>query len=188
MNHHGVTHVEYGAVCAVSVKTGELETHFTKLAELLTSFFPRRDLRSNAMDYVRGLLTPGVAGNCWAVAETAGHARPFFRLQHLLSGAVWDEDAIVAVYAAFDADHAFATKGRIARARAHRALDAGLGPARATGDEVYGRSSELRTLFRQRGLGYVFAVDADFRITTPGSVTMRADQAIGLVEPRDTTC
>ena len=86
--------------------------------------------------------------------------------------------------AGFDADHAFATKGQIARAQAQRALDSELRPAWATGDEVYGRSSELRTLFEQRGVGYVFAVGADFRITTSGSVTMRADQAIGLVEAR----
>src|SRR5262249_2614750 len=50
-------------------------------------------LRSNAMSYLRGLLCPGVAGNCWAIAQVAGHTRPY-RLQHLLSGAVWDEDAV----------------------------------------------------------------------------------------------
>ena len=210
---------------------------------------------------------PGVSGNCWALAQAAGYARPY-RLQHLLSGAVWDEDAgrdavrtfvarhlgdggvlifdetgdlkkgqatagvgrrytgaagrienaIVAVYATyatyatahghalidrelyvqrewftdpdrmraagFNDQHAFATKWQIARDQARRALGAGLAPAWATGDEVYGRSSELWALFEQRGVGYVFAVGADFRITTSGSVTMRADQAMGLVEPR----
>jgi integrase len=33
------------------------------------------------------------AGNCWALAEAAGHARPY-RLQHLLSGAIWNEDEV----------------------------------------------------------------------------------------------
>ena len=215
------------------------------------------------MAYLRALLVPGVSGNCWALAQAAGHPRPH-RLQHLLSGAVWDEDAvrdavrgfvarylgeggilifdetgdlkkgqatagvgrqytgtagrienaIVAVYATyatarghalidrelyvqrewftdpdrmhragFDDQHAFATKGQIARDQARRALDAGLQPAWAAGDEVYGRSSELRTLFEQRGVGYVFAVGRDFQLTTSGHVKMRADQAKDLVEP-----
>ena len=51
--------------------------------------------------------------------------------------------------AGFDAHHAFATKGQIARAQAQRMLDSGLQPAWAASDEVYGRSSELRTLFEQ---------------------------------------
>lgn len=85
--------------------------------------------------------------------------------------------------AGFEAGHVFATKGQIARDQARRALDGGLSPAWATGDEVYGRSSELREEFEQRGVGYVFAVGADFRITTSGSVKMRADQALHLVEP-----
>jgi SRSO17 transposase len=79
--------------------------------------------------------------------------------------------------------HAFTTKGQIARDQARRALDTGLAPAWATGDEVYGRSSELRTLFEQRGVGYAFAVGTDFHITTSGRVKMRADQALHLVEP-----
>ena len=231
---------------------------------MLGPVFTRCDLRSNAEAYVRALLVPGVAGNCWALAQAVGHARPY-RLQHLLSGAVWDEDAvrdhvrdfiarhlgtggvlifdetgdlkkgeatagvgrqytgtagrienaIVAVYvtyatahghalvdrdlyvqrewftdpdrmrrAGFEADHAFATKGKIARDQAHRALDAGLRPAWATGDEVYGRSSELREVFEARGIGYVFAVGCDFTLTTSGQVRMRADQALALVEAR----
>ncbi|WP_078600376.1 IS701 family transposase [Streptomyces violens] len=201
------------------------------------------------MTYVRGLLMPGVAGNCWALAQAVGHARPH-RLQHLLSGAVWDEDAvrdqvrgfvarhlgaagvlifdetgdlkkgwatagvgrqytgtagrienaIVAVYstyatahghaltdrdlyvqrewftdpdrmhrAGFEDDHMFATKGQIARDQALRALDAGLEPAWATSDEVYGRSSELRAVFEQRGIGYVFAIAATSRSRPPGT-------------------
>jgi SRSO17 transposase len=86
--------------------------------------------------------------------------------------------------AGFDAGHAFATKGQIAREQARRVLDAGLEPAWATGDEVYGRSSELREVFEARGIGYVFAVGCDFQLTTSGQVKMRADQALGLVEAR----
>jgi SRSO17 transposase len=86
--------------------------------------------------------------------------------------------------AGFDDGHAFATKGQIARDQARRVLDAGLEPAWATGDEVYGRSSELREVFEARGIGYVFAVGCDFQLTTSGQVKMRADQALGLVEAR----
>ena len=75
-----------------------------ELARLLAPDFPRCDLRSNAMAYVRGLLTPGVAGNCWALAQAIGHARPY-RLQHLLSGAVWDEDAVRDTVRAFVGRH-----------------------------------------------------------------------------------
>jgi SRSO17 transposase len=207
---------------------------------------------------------PGVSGNCWALAQAAGHARPY-RLQHLLSGAVWDEDAvrdhvrgfvarhlgeggvlifdetgdlkkgtctagagrqyagtagrienaIVAVYATyataaghalvdrelyvqeqwfadpermakagFEHDHAFAPKPQLAKAQTERAPAAGLAPAWATGDEVYGRSSELREVFEAHGIGYVFAVGCDHTLTTSGRVRMRADQALHLVEPR----
>jgi SRSO17 transposase len=259
-----VTQVEYGTACAVSVEVGGFDAHLAELSGLIAPCFSRRDLRSNAAAYMRGLLCTGVAGNCWAIAQAVGHDRPY-RLQHLLSGAVWDEDAvrdqvrgfvarhlgqggvlifdetgdlkkgtstagagrqytgtagrienaIVAVYATyatalghglvdrdlyvqkewftdpermakagFPDDHAFATKPQLAKAQAERALDAGLQPAWAAGDEVYGRSSELRELFEARGIGYVFAVGIDFQVTTSGYQKMRADQALRLVEPR----
>ncbi len=86
--------------------------------------------------------------------------------------------------AGFPDGYAFATKGQIARDQARRALDAGLDPAWATGDEVYGRSSELREVFEQHDIGYVFAIGRDFQLTTSGRVKMRADQALHLVEAR----
>lgn len=52
-----------------------------------------------------------------------------------------------------------------------------------SGDEVYGRSGELRALFEERGIGYVFAIGCDFTITTSGRQPMRADQALHLVAP-----
>jgi SRSO17 transposase len=258
-----VTQSNQGTAYSATV-AGGLEARFAELGGLLAPVFSRGDLRSNAQAYIRALLVPGVRGNCWALAQAVGYDRPY-RFQHLLSGAVWDEDAvrdgvrgfaarhlgdggvlifdetgdlkkgvatagtgrqytgtagrienaIVAVYASyatahghalidrelyvqrewftdpdrmrqagFDADHAFATKGRIAKTQAQRALDGGLRPAWCTGDEVYGRSTELREVFEQSGIGYVFAVGADFHITTSGSAKMRADQALSLVEAR----
>jgi SRSO17 transposase len=258
-----VTQDESRAACAASVDPDVLGKEFDELAGLLAPVFARRDLRSNAMAYVRGLLEPGAAGNCWQLAEAAGHARPY-RLQRLLGRAVWDEDAardavraftaahlgdggtmifdetgqlkkgtatagtgrqytgtagrienaIVAVYttyatasghalidrdlyvqkhwftdparmarAGFPPGHAFTTKPQLAKAQAERALDAGITPRWATGDEVYGRSSELRELFEARAIGYVFAVGCDFTVTTSGHEKLRADQVLTLVEP-----
>jgi SRSO17 transposase len=235
---------------------------FAELMGALGPVFSRSDLRANAFAYVRGLLMPGVAGNCWAIAEAVGHARPH-RLQHLLAGAVWDEEAtrdavrdfvarhlggalifdetgdlkkgmatagvgrqytgtagrienaVVAVYASyataaghalidrdlyvqagwcddaermagagFPAGHEFATKPQLARAQAARILDAGLDAAWAAGDEVYGRSRELREEFEGRGIGYIFTVGCDFHAATSGQVSLRADQALRLVEPQ----
>ena len=82
--------------------------------------------------------------------------------------------------AGFPADHAFATKPALALGQAKRALSAGIRPAWATGDEVYGRSRELREFLENAGIGYVFAVPVDHRLTTSGQVPMRADQTLGL--------
>jgi SRSO17 transposase len=252
------------AACAVIVDPEPVDAVFAELTAGLAPSCQRRDLRANALLYVRGLLMPGVAGNCWPLAEAVGLDRPH-RLQHLLERASWDEDAardavrsflvrhlgadegvlifdetgqakkgtataaagrqysgtmgrvenvIVAVYttyatekghalidrdlyvqeewfedparmakAGFPPGHAFATKPDLAIAQAERALAAGIRPAWAAGDEVYGRSSALRELCEARGIGYVFAVPVDFHLTTSGHVRMRADRALALVEP-----
>jgi SRSO17 transposase len=94
----------------------------------------------------------------------------------------WFQDSARMAKAGFPADHAFATKPALALAQAKRALSAGIRPAWATGDEVYGRSRELREFFEAAGIGYVFAVPVDHQFTTSGGVRMRADQALHLVE------
>jgi SRSO17 transposase len=63
----------------------------------------------------------------------------------------------------FSEGHMFATEPELALAQAKRAVVAGIRPAWAAGDEVYGRSRELREFFEQRGIGYVFAVGIDYR-------------------------
>jgi len=95
----------------------------------------------------------------------------------------WFEDPARMAAAGFPKDHAFATKPALALTQAKRALAAGISPAWATGDEVYGRSRELREFFEHRGIGYLFAVPVDHQVTTSGQVRMRADQALHLVEP-----
>lgn len=222
-----MTQTEDRAACGASVGVAGFEENTGELAGLIAPIFARRETRANAMAYVRGLLCPRMAGDCWALAEAVGHARPY-RLQRLLGRGVWDEDAVrdqvrgfvarhlgeggvlifdetgdlkkgtstagagrqytgtagrienavVAVYATyatalghalvdrelyvqkewfrdrlrmaragFPPDHAFATKPRLARAQAERALDDGLarrGPpaTRSTGARAsYARSS-----------------------------------------------
>ena len=57
-------------------------------------------------------------------------------------------------------------------------LDAGLEPAWLTGDEVYGRSSELREAFEQRGIGYVFAIGRVFKAGVLGDVAGHGPVAV----------
>ncbi|HEV2634389.1 MAG TPA: IS701 family transposase [Actinocrinis sp.] len=94
----------------------------------------------------------------------------------------WFKDPARMAEAGFPADHAFATKPALALAQAKRALAAGIRPAWAAGAEVYGRSRELREFLKAAGIGYVFAVPVDHRLTTPGGLRMRADRALHLVQ------
>lgn len=82
----------------------EANEAFAELVDALAPIFSRSDLHGNAMAYVHGLLMPGVAGKCWALAQAVGHPRPH-RLQHLLAGALWDEDAARDQVRAFVARH-----------------------------------------------------------------------------------
>ena len=87
-----MTHNEDWAACAASVDPGLMEAVFGELAGDLAPVYRRRDLRANALLYLRGLLMPQVSGNCWSIAEAVGLDRPY-RLHHLLERAAWDEDA-----------------------------------------------------------------------------------------------
>jgi hypothetical protein len=69
-----------------------METVSAELTAILAPVYRRRGLRQNARLYLRGLLMPQVAGNCWSIAEAVGLALPY-RLHHLLERAAWDEDA-----------------------------------------------------------------------------------------------
>jgi SRSO17 transposase len=53
---------------------------------------------------VRGLLIELDDHNCWTIAEAAGHRGPH-RLQHLLSRAVWDDQPVLDIAAAWAAGH-----------------------------------------------------------------------------------
>src|ERR687897_717975 len=55
--------------------------------------FPRVEPRRHARALVLGLLADLPRKNCWTIAEHAGQATPD-GMQHLLSRAVWDHDAV----------------------------------------------------------------------------------------------
>lgn len=87
-----------------------MEKVFAELAVSLAPVFHRRDLRQNALLYLRGLLMPQVEGNCRSLAETVGLARPC-RLHHLVERAVRDEDAAGDAVRFFPARHLGADAG-----------------------------------------------------------------------------
>lgn len=68
------------------------------LKDALAGQFVRREPRNTFWDLVNGLLMGLPSANCWTLAEAVGHKAPY-RLQHLLSRAVWDADAVLATVA-----------------------------------------------------------------------------------------
>ena len=104
------------------------------------------DLKKGTATAGTGRQYTGTAGRIEnaIVAVYAGYATAHGHSlvdRELYVQAEWFTDPARMRAAGFDAEHAFATKGRIAWDQAQRALDGGLEPAWATGDEVYGRGS-----------------------------------------------
>jgi len=92
---------------AVAVATVADEARSALLADLLgrvAGCFPRRETRQCCGQMVRGLLMELEDHNCWTIAEAAGHRGPH-RLQHLLSRAVWDDQQVLDIAAAWAAGH-----------------------------------------------------------------------------------
>jgi SRSO17 transposase len=77
----------------------------------------------------------------------------------------------------------FRTKPQLALDLLTELHAAGKAPPWATGDEVYGRDSALRDFCETHGIGYVFEVACSFRAQlTPGH-SIRADDAVKLLQP-----
>ena len=70
----------------------------------VAGLFGRREPRATFWDLVTGLLTDLPTANCWTIAEAVGHRTPY-RLQHLVSRAVWDADAVLAAVARWVTGH-----------------------------------------------------------------------------------
>jgi SRSO17 transposase len=95
-----VTHDQDAAVAAATVTD---EVRAALLADLLgrvAGCFPRRETRQSCRQMVSGLLMELDDHNCWTIAEAAGHRGPH-GLQHLLSRAVWDDQQVLDIAAAW---------------------------------------------------------------------------------------
>ena len=94
-------HNQDAAVVAATVVD---EARSALLADLLgrvAGCFPRRETRQSCGQMVAGLLMELDDHNCWTMA---GHRGPH-RLQHLLSRAVWDDQQVLDIAAAWAAGH-----------------------------------------------------------------------------------
>ena len=60
---------------------------------------------------------------------------------------------------------------------------ADLAPPWATGDEVYGRDGALRRFCEDNDTGYVWEVACSFRVQLTSGRSIRADQAVRLLQP-----
>jgi len=99
-----VRHDQDAAVAAATVAD---EARSALLADLLgqvAGCFPRRETRQCCGQMVHGLLMELDDRNCWTIAEAIGHRGPH-RLQHLLSRAVWDDQHLMDIAAAWAAGH-----------------------------------------------------------------------------------
>jgi len=68
------------------------------MSATVAGHFTHREARATVRDLVNGLLMELPRANCWTIGEAVGHASPGW-LQHLLSRAVWDADAVLAAVA-----------------------------------------------------------------------------------------
>jgi SRSO17 transposase len=78
---------------SVEVDPARWQELFEEVMGRVARRFPRVEPRRHARALVLGLLADLPRKNCWTIAEHAGQATPD-GLQHLLSGAVWDHDAV----------------------------------------------------------------------------------------------
>src|SRR5258708_2408666 len=69
------------------------EEQVDTVLQRLDPCFPRKEVRQQAKDYLKGLLGPLDRKNGWQLAEHLGHPNPY-RVQHLLDRAVWDADKV----------------------------------------------------------------------------------------------
>ncbi len=78
---------------SVEVDPARWQELFDEVMGRVARRLPRVEPRRHARALVLGLLADLPRKNCWTIAEHAGQATPD-GLQHLLSGAVWDHDAV----------------------------------------------------------------------------------------------
>jgi SRSO17 transposase len=78
---------------SVEVDPARWQAGLEELLGRVAGRFGRVEPRRRARAFLLGLLADLPRKNCWTIAEHAGDASPD-GMQHLLSGAVWDHDAV----------------------------------------------------------------------------------------------
>jgi SRSO17 transposase len=99
-----VRHNQDAAVAAATVADEARSALQADLLGRVAGCFPRRETRQCCGQMVSGLLMELEDRNCWTIAEALGHRGPH-RLQHLLSRAVWDDQQVLDIAAAWAAGH-----------------------------------------------------------------------------------
>jgi len=99
-----VRHNQDAAVAAARVADDARSALLADLLGRVAGCFPRRETRQCCGQMVSGLLMELDDHNCWTIAEAVGHRGPH-RLQHLLSRAVWDDQQVLDIAAAWAAGH-----------------------------------------------------------------------------------
>ena len=97
-------HNQDAAVAAATVADDARSALLADLLGQVAGCFPRRETRQCCGQMVSGLLMELDDHNCWTIAEAIGHRGPH-RLQHLLSRAVWDDQQVADIAAAWAAGH-----------------------------------------------------------------------------------
>jgi SRSO17 transposase len=87
-----------------SIEPARWQDTFEVLMGRIGSRFARVEPRRHAREFVLGLLAGLPRKNCWTLAEHAGHTTPD-SLQHLLTRAKWDADAVRDDMRDFVVDH-----------------------------------------------------------------------------------
>jgi len=87
-----------------SIEPARWQDTFEVLMGRIASRFARVEPRRHAREFVTGLLAGLPRKNCWTLAEHAGHSTPD-NLQHLLTRAKWDADAVRDDLRDFVVDH-----------------------------------------------------------------------------------
>jgi SRSO17 transposase len=67
--------------------------YWAEIERRIGPLFARTDVRSHALSYLAGLLSPAERKNSWQLAEICGEPNPY-GFQHLLGRADWDVDAL----------------------------------------------------------------------------------------------
>jgi len=99
-----VRHNQDAAVAAATVADDARSALLADLLGQVAGCFPRRETRQSCSQMLGGLLMELDDHNCWTIAEAIGHRGPH-RLQHLLSRAVWDDQQVLDIAAAWAAGH-----------------------------------------------------------------------------------